>query len=847
MVQKHPLIGKILADDYQIQNILGRGGMGTVFVAEQLSMKRQVALKLVPTFDLSSEEAQRFEAEIEAMATLCHPNIVAIHQRGKFGDPPTLYYSMELLEGGSLKTYLQEYGTLPPSVALRLTKQIAEALAYAHEAGWIHRDIKSDNLLFTKNYRSLKIADFGIARLEKSVHITQSQSTVGTFLYASPEQMKWNDNDKKKTLEVDGRTDQYSLGIVCYEMLTNTLPFPATNLVEMVEAMYKPPVPLSSILPDIPSSLEWLVSTMIAKDRDHRFHNDDALLEAIASVEVEMATTNSTSSRIFAVNAGEMEKLHPHDLTAEEKFRLSNLPTTNGPSIAQLQNNLKRTRKLNIIVIMTSILFIFGLLSGIILFVKKDKGKQENPGIPQQPITTRQPKPVKLQIIPKYDPEPLENQSPKFKFISKQNNMSYDNPKSLLAGNYQLVVTLDGYYLKDDDTITIPDTTIYTGTESKQSETPFQLSVHLVAIDRSISPEILNIRNNQPVTPKEYKINGKNINLNGTTTIKPGIYTLVATFDNYQNIEAQVTIAPSKDTFQYEASLQPWDILTLEIQLPTFKFPKETKLDIYFDETLIKSEYINTNIEENSKILNASVKYSPIQEYKNITLCYGFYSTFYKFDPWKKRHVLESINGERFLQFLQQLPAKEIRACLEYLWTEYTEQQKEQVKFSGHLASIDLKIQKQIYDFLKEKTIPDDYKNMESVFWKIRRLYNPIEAKYKTEFQKTKEACKNLLFADRKARWQKLKEESPDTIYSHEIDSIIDYIDKLDKYEKQYFQAIKNNKNKITPINRRILTKSKNELISHSYYNQQDLEYIDAEIEAQLKEAGSTLESFWSK
>lgn len=836
MVQKHPLIGKILADDYQIQNILGRGGMGTVFVAEQLSMKRQVALKLVPTFDLSSEEAQRFEAEIEAMATLCHPNIVAIHQRGKFGDPPTLYYSMELLEGGSLKTYLQEYGTLPPNIALRLTKQIAEALAYAHEAGWIHRDIKSDNLLFTKNYRSLKIADFGIARLEKSVHITQSQSTVGTFLYASPEQMKWNDSGKNKTLEVDGRTDQYSLGIVCYEMLTNTLPFPATNLVEMVEAMYKPPVPLSSIMPDIPSSLEWLVSTMIAKDRENRFHSDDALLEAIASVEVEMATTNSTSSRIFAVNAGEMEKLHPHELTAEEKFRLSNLPTTNGPSIAQLQNNLKRTRKLNVIIIISAILFIFGLLSGIIVFLKKDTTQTPVVTQPVQPIAL-QPQPVKVQIIPKYDPEPLENQSPKFKFISKNNNMSYDNPKTLSAGSYQLVVILDGYYLKDDDTITIPDTTIYTETGSKPSDTPFQLLIHLVAIDRNISPEILNIRTNTPVLPKEYKINGKDINLKGNTTIKPGRYSLFATFDNYQNIEAQVTISPSKETFQYEALLQPWDILTLEIQLPAFKFSKEPKLDVYFDEILVNPEYINTNIDQNAKILNANVKYSPIQEYKNITLCWGFYSTFYKFDPWKKRHSLESINGERFLQFLQQLPPEKLRPCLEDLWTEYKEQ----------IAGVDSKIQNPIYEFLKAKTIPEDYKNMESVFWKIRRLYNPIEAKDKKVFQQTEEACKNLPFADRKVHWKNLKKESPNTIYSHEIDNIIDYIDKLDKYEKQYFQAIKNNINNITPSYRRILTRIQNELTLHPYYNQQDLQYIDSKIEAELKKAGSTLKSFWNK
>jgi hypothetical protein len=537
--------------------------------------------------------------------------------------------------------------------------------------------------------------------------------------------------------------------------------------------------------------------------------------------------------------------LHPHELTAEEKFRLSNLPTTNSPSIAQLQNNLKRTRKLNIIIIVSSILFIFSLIGGLAVLLKKDTTQQQNTEVtpPVQIPTALQPKPVKLQIVLSYDPEPVENQSPKFKFISKQNNMYYENPTSLLPGTYQLVVTLDGYYLKNDDTITIPDKTIYTEKESQQNPIPFELLVQLVAIDRNISPVIIDMKTKTPVTPKEYKINDKNISLQGDTTIKPGIYSLFATFDEYQNIETQVTIAPSKDIFTYEASLQPWKRLSLEIKLPAFKFPKETKLKVYFDEIPINSECINTNIEPKSKIINATVKYSPVQEYKNITLCWGFYSTFYKFDPWSERHTLDDIHGEHLLQYLQQLPSKELRPCLEYLWSEYTKRKKEQENFNAHLAGIDPKIQNKIYEVLKEKTIPEDYKNMESVFWKIRKLYNAGEAKEESEFQNTKELCKNLPFADRKEYWQKLKESN--TIYSREIEKIIDYIDKLEQYEKKYFDAVKNLT--ISSGNKRMLTRAKEDLKKYPYYNQQDLKYIDAEIDAQLKEAGTTLEALWKK
>ena len=172
MSDKHPMIGRVLADDYKIVSFLGRGGMGSVFSARQLSLNRQVAIKLFPTCDMTTAELQRFEREIATMATISHANIVTVYHRDKFGDPPTLFYAMELMEGGSLRNYLNQNGKVFPNNVLRLARPVAEGLYYAHQKGCIHRDVKPDNLLFDRNYRNLKVADFGIVKRKSDASIT---------------------------------------------------------------------------------------------------------------------------------------------------------------------------------------------------------------------------------------------------------------------------------------------------------------------------------------------------------------------------------------------------------------------------------------------------------------------------------------------------------------------------------------------------------------------------------------------------------------------------------------------------------------------------------------------------
>ena len=201
-----------------IQKLLGRGGMGAVYLARQKALDRRVALKLLtPKPGLDAEFAERFSREARALARLNHPGIVAIYD---FGQTEGLYYFlMEYVDGTSLREVMRE-GKLPPRQALSLVPQICDALQYAHDEGVVHRDIKPENILIDKKGR-IKIADFGLAKLlgpaAQEDGLTGSHHVMGTRNYMAPEQLE-------RPKQVDHRADIYSLGVVFYEMLTGELP-----------------------------------------------------------------------------------------------------------------------------------------------------------------------------------------------------------------------------------------------------------------------------------------------------------------------------------------------------------------------------------------------------------------------------------------------------------------------------------------------------------------------------------------------------------------------------------------------------------------------------------------------
>lgn len=204
-------------DRYELQELVGRGGMGSVWRANQTSLGRSVAIKLLPRSLARQEEfVVRFEREARTMAALSHPNIVAVHDRGVHEGRP--YIVMELVDGVSLRRLMRS-GELTREQALDLIPQVLDALDYAHDMGVIHRDIKPENILVTKRGRA-RVADFGLARmlsLDTSQRLTRTNMLMGTPDYMAPEQ-----RERAKT--VDHRADLYALGVVLYELLTGELP-----------------------------------------------------------------------------------------------------------------------------------------------------------------------------------------------------------------------------------------------------------------------------------------------------------------------------------------------------------------------------------------------------------------------------------------------------------------------------------------------------------------------------------------------------------------------------------------------------------------------------------------------
>jgi len=212
------MIGRTLGN-FEIIDEIGRGGMGVVYRAKQVSLNRVVALKVfTPEMAQSETSAERFHREALSMARLSHPNIVDVIEVGE--EDGTQYFAMQLVEGGSLSDLIRERGSLSSERAADLAAQIADALDHAHANGIIHRDIKPDNILLNAHGRAV-VTDFGIAKMTEVSQLTQTGSAIGTPDYMPPEVLRGN--------PLDGRADIYSLGVVLFQMITGRAPFTATT------------------------------------------------------------------------------------------------------------------------------------------------------------------------------------------------------------------------------------------------------------------------------------------------------------------------------------------------------------------------------------------------------------------------------------------------------------------------------------------------------------------------------------------------------------------------------------------------------------------------------------------
>jgi len=266
------LIGKTLGQ-YQIVELAGRGGMATVYKAYQPSLRRYVALKVLPDYLAADEEfVVRFRQEALAAAALRHPNILVIHDVGQEGN--THYMAMEFLEGQTLSDVLRRTGGLPLARIARLLDQIASALDFAHRRGLVHRDIKPANIFIGQDDH-VTLVDFGIVKAMSGASVTRTGMMVGTPEYMSPEQIDGR--------PVDQRSDLYSLGVVLYQMLTGQAPFTAdTPSAVMYAQVNKQPTPPSKLTAFVTPEAEAVVLRALAKNPQERFNHVREMAQAFS-------------------------------------------------------------------------------------------------------------------------------------------------------------------------------------------------------------------------------------------------------------------------------------------------------------------------------------------------------------------------------------------------------------------------------------------------------------------------------------------------------------------------------------------------------------------------------------
>ncbi|MBI3410418.1 MAG: serine/threonine protein kinase [Planctomycetes bacterium] len=269
------LTGKTLGD-FQVLRRLGQGGMGQVYLAEQISLKRKVALKLLrPELAGNDISLKRFKAEAEAIARATHANIVQVYAIGDHGG--LHYMALEFVEGRNLREFLEKKG--PPEILLGLSimRQVAAALERAGELGIIHRDIKPENILLTRK-GEVKVTDFGLIREAiEPLNLTQTGITMGTPLYMSPEQVEGK--------AIDPRTDIYSFGVTCYHMFAGHPPFRGTSPFDVAfQHVQKEAQPLQEIRPDLPLELCAIIHKMMAKKPESRHQTGREIVRDVAQL-----------------------------------------------------------------------------------------------------------------------------------------------------------------------------------------------------------------------------------------------------------------------------------------------------------------------------------------------------------------------------------------------------------------------------------------------------------------------------------------------------------------------------------------------------------------------------------
>jgi serine/threonine-protein kinase len=258
-----------LCGSYRIEREIGHGGMATVYLARELGHDRPVALKIMRGDLVAALGPERFRREIRLAARLQHPHIVPVLDSGEAVGQP--WFTMPYIEGETLRDRLRRDGGLPVAEALRITREAAQALAYAHRHGVVHRDVKPENLLLTQDGDTL-LVDFGVALPTAELgeeHFTETGLSIGTPTYIAPEQATGSD-------PVDGRSDQYALAATCYEMLVGVPPFTGPTAAALIAQRFSRPTPSArAARPEVPKVVDLALRRALALSPENRFQSID--------------------------------------------------------------------------------------------------------------------------------------------------------------------------------------------------------------------------------------------------------------------------------------------------------------------------------------------------------------------------------------------------------------------------------------------------------------------------------------------------------------------------------------------------------------------------------------------
>ena len=287
------MVGETIAKRYHLEEVVGHGGMSSVYRAHDTLLERDVAIKILHGhFSGDDEFVERFKREARSVAQLQHPSIVTVIDRGQEGD--SQYIVFEYVDGENLKELVVRKGRLDLREALQIAIEIAQALAFAHEHGLVHRDVKPQNVLLNGD-GGAKVTDFGIARaLDVETGMTQTGTVLGSSNYIAPEQASGR--------PVDAKTDVYSLGVVLYELLAGEVPFPGESFVAVaLKHVHDPPPSLLDVRKDVPLRVVGAIDRALEKDPDQRFPTMRAFAAELEACLAELGDqTDGTSTLVVS-------------------------------------------------------------------------------------------------------------------------------------------------------------------------------------------------------------------------------------------------------------------------------------------------------------------------------------------------------------------------------------------------------------------------------------------------------------------------------------------------------------------------------------------------------------------